>query len=139
MIVYSKKATDTPASLLIAHGWRELMLAGFMHHNRGDSPVDWENQVLYYQEDDRKEITGVLCFRHFEFINQYFITLGYVHPEFRRCGIYRELYNAIVKRAQDNGITRIAGAVHANNKAMQNVMSKLGRELIAFMYESRVS
>ena len=135
-VVYSKSAADTPAFALIAEGWNELVQSGMTPEGRGNSPVHAKTEVLFAAHEDG-EIVGVLCFDKVESLNQFFVSLGYVEPTSRKKGVYTALYAELMTRAKDEKISRIVGTVRAENKAMQQVMGKLGRKLVDLVYEDR--
>jgi L-amino acid N-acyltransferase YncA len=136
-IVHSKQASNTAAFALIAEGWNELVQEGFTPDWQGFSPVDATDQVLYAEREDG-EIIGVLAYQHYEPFGQFYVKLGYVEPTSRKQGVYRALYEALLKRATPDKVSRITSSVHVDNVTMQEVMKRLGRPLVGLTYETLV-
>ena len=131
---YSKSAAATPAFALIAEGWNELVQEGMTPDLRGDSPVAWTQQVLFYARED--EIVGVLCFSHDDVCNAYVLSLAYVEPTSRRQGVFRVLWQELVKRASEAGVSRVMANIHeSNNVAMAAMYTGAGATLVSRTYE----
>ena len=136
-IVHSKQAANTAAFALIAEGWNELVQEGFTPDGQGFCPVEANDQVFYAEREDG-EIIGVLAYQHYEPLGQFYVKLGYVEPTSRRQGVYRALFEALLKRAVADKISRITSTVAVDNVAMQEVMKRLGRPLVGLAYETLV-
>jgi RimJ/RimL family protein N-acetyltransferase len=136
-VVYSKQASNTASFALIAEGWNELVQEGFTPDGQGFCPVDGNDQVLYAEREDG-EIIGVLAYQHYGPLGQFYVKLGYVEPTSRKQGVYRALYEALLKRAATDKIGRITSTVSVENVAMQEVMKRLGRPLVGLAYETMV-
>jgi GNAT superfamily N-acetyltransferase len=53
---------------------------------------------------------------------------GFVRPEYRKLGIYTQLWNALVKEARKREARNIWSATHLRNSAMRNFWAKHGRQ-----------
>jgi ribosomal protein S18 acetylase RimI-like enzyme len=129
---YSKMVGDTPAFAIISEGVLDLVEHG-NYTGRGGFPVGWDHECLYAVSADN-DVVAVLTFQKLEARNSYYITLGYTEPSSREQGIYRLLWNELVRLAQNNGIRCIQSETHVNNKASQKMMEKTGRRLEGFAY-----
>lgn len=95
--------------------------------------ITWDDQVLVARTN-RGTLAGLIAYRHLEHERSFLITLGYVKPTYRQRGVYRQLWDALVERAQKEEIREIDSGTYLNNKRMQKVMPKLGRKLTTFNY-----
>lgn len=95
---------------------------------RGESvvyAVDWDGEIIgcivWYLTDE----------------GYWWVSMGFVDSRFRGQGVYTMMWNCLVHIAQEEGIKRIEGAVHVDNKSTQRLMEKLGRKpaYINYTYE----
>lgn len=133
-IKYYKQLNGSPALALAVEAENALHQAGF---TSGHVLVAWNQQALAAFVDGR--VVGVLTYEDLEWKNELFVVVGYVHPAFRRRGIYRALWEALVARAQETGRPRIVGTTSVMNQAMQATMEALGRRPVAISYEYELS
>ena len=89
----------TPAVLLALKGATEIIEDGF-----GDSVllVQWDHEAIIGYVAD--EPVGVITFSHTKWVRQLDVSIGYVRPEFRRMGLYRAMWSALVAEAQRRAI-----------------------------------
>jgi GNAT superfamily N-acetyltransferase len=133
-IGYSKSAAATPAFALIAEGWNELVQDGLTPDLRGNSPVDWPNQVLYAAREDG-EVVGVLCYGRDDVLNAFLVTLAYVEPTSRRQGVFRELWGVLLDKAKDQKIGRVILDVNVANRVALDTMGHLGVLPVSISHE----
>jgi GNAT superfamily N-acetyltransferase len=113
---------QTPAIPLIARAWPEIIAAG----NGGNEGVHgWDHQAIVCFAGDMP--VGVMTFTHEKWRKLVWVHLGYVVPEMRRQGIYRLMWERVVKAAQKCGAAEIQGGTHVDNKAMLECAESLGR------------
>ncbi|WP_028732080.1 GNAT family N-acetyltransferase [Rhizobium leguminosarum] len=81
------------------------------------------------------KIVGIISYDTLEYNQSIFIYTGWVDPEHRRKGIYRQLIGKLKEIAAEKNVVRITGSTAFNNNDMQAVMTKLGRRPVAIVYE----
>jgi ribosomal protein S18 acetylase RimI-like enzyme len=64
--------------------------------------------------------------------------LTYVKPVWRRRGVYRKLWTALVKEVQERHVTKISGSVHVENFGMRAAALKIGRRCNFMIYDYEV-
>lgn len=110
----------------------ELPDVGNSSFNGADS-VHYSHSALVARHGGM--IVGIISYGYLEHDKSIFIYMGWVHPEFRRNGIYRSLIGKLKGLAAERGALRITGATVVSNTDMQAVMTKLGRRPVAIIYE----
>lgn len=111
---------------LVIRGWHELLTEGMMDATAFH--LAWDMHVLYAM--DKGEVCGVLVYQGDKsgyYQKKWFVSLGYVHPNYQYRGVYRQLWNELVRKAEDAGASEIDGVTSTNNLEMRAVMEKLGR------------
>lgn len=125
----------TPLVSLVVAGWHELFEAGFAAPDVG---ISYDHKAYYAEMAGSGEIAGILVYNDEEWRKAFFVTLGYVLPKYRRAGVYRKLWEALVAGATEKGRLRILGATHVNNETMRAVHESLGRKETFVTYEFEV-
>lgn len=114
---------QTPAIPLISRAWSELLA-------RGISPMEtignWDHQAVVAFSGDLP--VGLMTYTHEKWKRVLWVHLGYVVPELRQHGIYKQLWERVVKAAQKLGASEIHGGTHVDNLIMLEVAAKLGRK-----------
>lgn len=93
--------------------------------------VSWDDRAIVAMIGD--EPAGVMNWREVKHWREVSLDLGYVRPAYRRRGVYRAMWNALVVKAAEVGARRIIASTHVDNAAMRATAAKLGR------YEAAVS
>lgn len=113
---------QTPAIPLIARGHHELLQSGF-------SPMEtvgnWDHQAVVAFAGDVP--VGVITYEFLKWKKVVWVHFGFVAPEVRRQGLYRLLFERVVKAAQKLGAVEIQGGTSVGNEAMLAAARKLGR------------
>jgi RimJ/RimL family protein N-acetyltransferase len=117
-----KYLARTPALPLVVEGWNELIKGGRILNV---VLVFWDDRALVAFRGNKP--VGVLTFAHIEHLKSFDIRIGYVLPQFRRHGVYMELWNALVALAQEEKIEAIESSTAMENKAMRAAAAKMGR------------
>ena len=112
----------TPALPIAARGWMELMDAGLVQNCL---LLGLDQKAFTYSIDGI--IAGVLVFEHHAYRKEVFVILGYVLPEYRRTGVYRALWLALVEKAKDLKCHHITSGTAAANESMRSAAAALGR------------
>ncbi len=81
--------------------------------------------VTAYWDD---QIVGFIIFSHEEKEVTLDIRLGYVRPEYRRRGVYRQVWTALVEHARTLGVLRIWGGTDVRNEPMRKFWASVGRK-----------
>ena len=81
-----------------------------------DKPV---GVITWYDNEDTKSV---------------WISLGYVVPEHRRCGIYQKMWAYMIEIAKELGYIDIQSGVVVNNKPMIAFSEQCGRRLTGYIY-----
>ena len=121
-IKHYKNLARTPALPLVVVGWSELIKN---NHVLNAVLVFWDDEALVAFCKNRP--VGVLTYIFIEHLKCFDIRIGYVVPEFRRQGIYEQLWQALVKRAQDQNVLAIESSTAMENKVMRDFAKKMGR------------
>ena len=124
--------SGSPAMPIAVEGWMNLIDHGMMQDDT--CLLAWNNKALLaYSENDT--LLGVLVYTDIEWRQMYGVVLGYVRLAYRKHGVYRKLWKALVKEAQKEGRLKIEGATSVDNHTMQEVMRKLGRQATRIEYQ----
>lgn len=129
-----EKVVGTPAPAIIARAWVDLLEQGLIQDHM--IPIGWDDSAFYITDGDR--FVAVLSYFAAEWNGGAHVKVGWVAPEYRRRGLYRRLWSALVERAREKGWMRIEGATAANNAPLQAFAASVGRELTAFSYSYAV-
>jgi GNAT superfamily N-acetyltransferase len=113
----------TPAAPLILRAGAELYAEGLAAPELVGS---WNHLAVVAFAGD--VAVGVITYSHEKWRNLIWIHLGYVAPEARRRGLYRLMWDRVVKAAQKLGVPEIHGGTHVDNKAMLACAESLGRK-----------
>jgi L-amino acid N-acyltransferase YncA len=125
---------SSPAFPLISEGMNYLAQEGL--HCGSEHILHETDQAIWAEEDG--EVLGVIVFRYRMNAPVMQIVLSYVEPSSRRNGLYTSLMNALVKRAEEEGIASIHSIVSTLNAAMLKLMQRMGRAPTAALYELKV-
>ena len=92
-------------------------------------PIHWDQRAVVAIEEymHPPDLLGFIIYGRVEYIKQYNISLGYVHPLRRHQGIYRQLWDVLVEKARDKGYRKIYGTTKVDNVLMREIAKKLGR------------
>ena len=134
-IRHVERINGTPLVPVAIEAWRELLVSGWA---ADEVLLNWDLKAFYAEQAGSLRITGILLYEDLEWKNALHISLGYVIPNYRRAGIYRQLWNALVEKAREKGRGRILGTSHVRNETMRAVHEALGREPTFTLYEYRV-
>jgi GNAT superfamily N-acetyltransferase len=130
-----KSIFSSPVWDLIPYAKVELNECGY--NIRQDWPISTDSSCLIAYEQG--EIAGFLVYSTVKEAKYYWINLSYTLPKFRRSGVNTLLFNALVKKAEENNIISIRSGTHVKNKEMRNVMEKQGREPVCIEYHYTLS
>jgi GNAT superfamily N-acetyltransferase len=89
--------------------------------------LDSETRKSFHKYEDGNNITGRYGFTNFEFVQgsinwQYAVT----YPDYRGNGVYRGLFESLVKLAKERGAAAIYASVSTRNPEGQNTLTKWG-------------
>lgn len=118
---------------LAVEGWQDLIRRGVCDDN---ALVQWNHKAFVAEEDGRP--IGILTYEPIEWTRSWSVVLGYVQPWHRGKGTYRALWEALVAKAREEKQVNIDGTTMVENREMQEVMGKLGRELRSLTYRYRL-
>lgn len=127
-IEHYEKLNNTPAVKIAVEGWNEMLVRGVA---REVVMVQWDsNALVAFHQNDLLELVpaGVIIYAHLEWAREMHINIGYVRPAFRRQGVYRELWAALVARAQEKNVAYIEGSTAMDNEEVRATARSLGRE-----------
>lgn len=123
-IIYYEQINGTVAVQLALRAEADLHAAGL-----ADDVIitHWDQSALVAYEAGRA--VGIITFEHSKWQKRINICQGWVDPEYRRRGIYRELWNALVEKAKELKAIKIMGYTRYNNERMLIVAKQLGRKI----------
>ena len=73
-----------------------------------------------------KKPIGIIMFYPIE-NNKLWILYGFVTEKCREKGVYRKMWDTLVKHAKKNSYSEINSAIHSDNETMKKVLAKFGR------------
>ncbi len=129
-----KLAQFPPAIPLALGGLLSLIEAGLTE----ESSTGLGYESLLVVALDGLQVVGVLLYAVQEYRLSLTVEYGFVHPDYRRQGIYRRLWEEIKLIAAETKIKKVIGITHVNNRSMQTVMEHLGRTVSYLTYEYRM-
>lgn len=91
--------------------------------------VNWDTRAVVALSGRELTPAGIITYSAMEWIKCFDIGLGYVLPDWRRRGIYRQMWDELVAVAQEQKIAKIYGAISINNAPMLKVSVALGRRV----------
>lgn len=100
---------------------------------------NWDNRITVARSTDG-QIAGVICWSLNKWNRSAFINLGGTAPAFRRQGVYRALFEALVCEIRTNHaeVERIDSGHHIDNAASAAMHKALGRTLDSLGYSFRI-
>lgn len=109
----------TPALPLAVEGWFRLFQQGLA----GDTvQVQWDhNSLVAFDNDD--VAMGIITYAHLEYLKSLTVCIGYVRPAYRRLGVYRALWDALVGKATEMKASVIDSSTFIENAPMRAVAS----------------
>jgi GNAT superfamily N-acetyltransferase len=108
---------NTPALPLLVKGWAELLAVG----HAGDGVlVCWDHKAIVAFSADLP--VGVMSWSDVEWQNQLYVHLAYVEPGFRRRGVHRLMFRALVEKARELKRPVIGGGYVIGNSGSSAVM-----------------
>jgi GNAT superfamily N-acetyltransferase len=118
---------NTPAIKLAVSGWHALLQAGFA--DEGGCVVQWDQKALlgWVEGDGRQCPVAVLTYYDRPAMNDMWISLAYVLPEWRRKGVHTALFARLVEKAKEAKRRAICSGAHINNTASRQAMLAQGR------------
>lgn len=128
--VYIDQINNTDALVLAIEAHYELMKAGLSNPMQ---MVGWDNSAILARTEGHLRTgtimipAGVITFEHAKWQKRVYIQLGYVKPEYRRQGIYRAMWDELVRKARELNAKQIMGVVSAQNHDMLAAAKSLGR------------
>ncbi|MEI9917081.1 MAG: GNAT family N-acetyltransferase [Methylovirgula sp.] len=104
----------TPALPLAVEGWHELI-----KRKLADDQMifNWDSNALVAFVG--KKPVGVLLWAKIEWQKRAYVNLGYVQPDYRRRGIYRQLFAGLVEKAREAKLREIQGITYTKNSALR--------------------
>lgn len=130
---YLDGCNNTPVVPIYFQAMAELTIAG---HNHKCVSFNYDQKAIVAL--DGPVIVGLMLIEDCKWKNSLMVVLGYVVPTYRRKGIYTELWNRAVEKAQELERVLIEGATYIDNRVMQAVMDKHGRKAVSINYEYQV-
>lgn len=112
----------TDALPLALEAWVELMEKELTDNT---TLINWDHHAIVAYSS--KYAIGVLTYQIVDWQKVLHVNIGYVRKPFRNQGIYRLLWNEVVKIAREKKMKAIAGSTHVDNTQMRAVAAKLGR------------
>jgi predicted acetyltransferase len=89
--------------------------------------VHWEDKAVVTLHSDNNPI-GIITYAKQDWQKLYSIKIGYVLPGFRKTGIYKSMWNALVEKAREDGMNEIIGTTKMENHQMRSTALALGRK-----------
>ncbi len=127
------KIINTDVSAFCARAWVYLLDKGWCDR---DAPYSWDKPAFFIEEAGA--VVAAMAYSYNTTNHNLFINLAYVHPEHRRKGLYRLLYEAVLAKAKELGAYEVSSCVDVENKDMQAVAVALGRTATYIGYSVRL-
>lgn len=134
-IKHYKRIDRSDALPLLAQGWHEQIQDGLI--SEWIIPVygGWPAIVAY---NAAGQPVGFIHYTSPEDDATIHIRFGYVHPDWRRNGCYRQLYSRLREMMDAEGVRAITGGTHWKNDKLQAAAKAAGRELESYAYVDRL-
>lgn len=125
---------NTPALKLAVAGWHELLQRDLC----GESGclVAWDQHAIIANIDDKP--IGVMTWFDNDWSNAVHVMIAYVLPEYRRQGVHRAMWKALVAKAQELNRPVIQSSVHISNMESRAAMIAEQRFTTGFNTSFRV-
>jgi GNAT superfamily N-acetyltransferase len=128
-----------PAAVQLAvRGWLEMEERGY-GSGRNVPPFTSDSQALaaIVANGQEKMVGGVITFTTDQALSRLWIDMSYVMPEFRGTGVYRSMWEALVRIAVANNFATIESATSMRNAPMRAVAKKMHRveEAVYLVYK----
>lgn len=122
-ILHFAPIANTQALPVAVDAWHALQGAG---HCGRLVLIEWDDAALLAVRPDGTPM-GIITYRQKPAWRAVEIWLGFVYPEFRGHGVYRSLWDELVRTATFDGAVEIVSGTHSANTTMRAVAAKLGR------------
>lgn len=125
-IHHADRLTDAPREVLNAALEAHLRLRQM---GQSDSPVvlGYEQAMWATSAEVSTLCVGGMLLQEDEEESAWWVALVWTHPEYRRCGVMRELWAAMIRSAVQLEIRHVRVMVHRQNDAMNEAMKYFGR------------
>jgi GNAT superfamily N-acetyltransferase len=123
-IVHADTLLNTEALALAVRGWSQLLDA--YQIDLGACAVAWDHKAIICVAGPDNPI-GVLTYTKQDWANQFVIVLAYVKPPHRRQGIHTAMFNALVRRAEEQKISVILSGSSIRNMVSRAAQRSQGR------------
>lgn len=115
-----------PVLALAVEAWQYLLT-----HNYVDNvvqPLSWEDDyfVAMYNSGIGEIPIGFIAIAHQKWNKTFMLRMGYITSFYRGNKVYPQLWDAVVKDAQERKVTRISSATYLNNVHVRNIAKQRG-------------
>lgn len=100
----------------------------------GQSGITDFDQGILAIDQHTEELLGFISYYPWNNDQAYYVTMAFVDTQFRRNGIHTALFNALVKQAEENGVTLIQSGANISNKASVESQTAQGRNLEGYIF-----
>ena len=121
--------SQTPAVAFAMRAYADLMDRG---HTENYPNLNWNDSAITAWLEEG--IVGVIVWTKVDFSKTIQLKLGYIHPAFRKRGIYSKLWDELVKIATNESVWAIEGGTHPDNADMRAIAKKQGRVEYGILY-----
>lgn len=128
-ITHYNRVLNTPALSLAVEGWNELFRLNLA--DTGSQLIEHTHSAIVVSVRDAP--VGVMTWDDFPSLGAINVYLAYVVPEFRRKGIHRAMFNALVHRAQTMQREVITSGITVGNKRSLASHVSMGRKVQGFV------
>jgi hypothetical protein len=122
---YNQHAGATSAWRLVIEGHHLLMQENRSPTDRGGVATKWDSQIVFALEVG-DEVVGALCWDNNTICNSFDVTLAYVEPSSRRLGVFRGMWEEMLKVARQNNVDRIQAPLRFGDDLCFTVLQKIG-------------
>lgn len=98
--------------------------------------INWDDQAIVAYVRD--EPVGIILFSESKFTGAININHGYVAPPYRHEGIYKALWDKLVKVTKEKGFRYIDSGHNIANTRMESIFKARGARPISIAYEYEV-
>ncbi len=123
-IKHFDKIGGTPIIGYAVKAWKELLELNFVDDRV--PLIYWDDRAVVAY-DYNTNVVGFISYGKTDWLNEASIHIGYVEKAFRRQGVYRDLWNALISKSRELGLTRISSSTSVRNIDMRKVAESLGR------------
>lgn len=128
-LAYFDTVTGTKAVPIAVRGWHYLLEHDLV--DPGAVMLAWDHKAFVASAPGDIPV-AVLTFQHIEWKKEFYVNIGFTDVQYRCRGAYKQLWAALVLKAQEMNVKKITATTKIANNDMQSVAEALGRKIVGY-------